>query len=342
MPPSLQASKLKSLARQAGFELAGIAAAEPLADRLWFDGWVRRGMAGRMSYLTDHRAALRMDPRSLLPSARSLLCVGKVYNGPQPYSTSRTPRELGWISRYAWGDDYHRIVRLGLESVARQIEGVEHRICVDTAPLLERGYARMAGLGWIGRNTCLINQNLGSWVFLGEMLLSAGLEPDAPAPDRCGTCRRCIDACPTGALVSGPLGWELDSRLCISYFTIELHGPIEEQHRARMGWHVFGCDICQDVCPWNRRAALTTEPAFSPRFESPPLEQLASVTEKEFREMFRGSPVERARYRGFLRNVAVAMGNSGLRRFQEPLRRLARSTDDVVAGHALWALRQLQ
>ncbi len=208
---SLQAQKLKSLARQAGFELAGIAAAEPLADNQRYDHWVRRGMAGRMSYLTDHRAALRMDPKHLLPSARSVLCVGKVYNGPQPYSTSRTPHELGWISRYAWGDDYHRIVRLGLEKVAEQMDGVEHRICVDTAPLLERSFARMAGLGWIGRNTCLINQNLGSWVFLGEMLLSAGLEPDAPAPDRCGTCRRCIDACPTGALVSGPLGWELDS-----------------------------------------------------------------------------------------------------------------------------------
>ncbi|MCC6364636.1 MAG: tRNA epoxyqueuosine(34) reductase QueG [Bryobacterales bacterium] len=342
MASSLQAQKLKSLARQAGFELAGIAAAEPLADNQRYDHWVRRGMAGRMSYLTDHRAALRMDPKHLLPSARSVLCVGKVYNGPQPYSTSRTPHELGWISRYAWGDDYHRIVRLGLEKVAEQMDGVEHRICVDTAPLLERSFARMAGLGWIGRNTCLINQNLGSWLFLGEMLLSAELDPDTPAPDRCGTCRRCIDACPTGALVPGPHGWQLDARLCISYFTIELHGPIDEQHRARMGWHVFGCDICQDVCPWNRRAALTAEPAFSPRFESPPLEQLAAVTEKEFREMFRGSAVERARYRGFLRNVAVAMGNSGLPCFRAPLQRLAQSNDDVIAEHARWALGQLQ
>ncbi|MBV6430344.1 MAG: Epoxyqueuosine reductase [Bryobacteraceae bacterium] len=338
----IDASKLKFLAREAGFELAGIAAAEPLGDRLWYGDWVRRGMAGRMSYLTDHRAELRMDPKSLLPSARTILCTGKVYNGPQAYSTTRTRRELGWISRYAWGEDYHRIVRQGLEKVAAQLEGVEHRICVDTAPLLERGYARMAGLGWIGRNTCLINQNLGSWVFLGEMLLSAELTPDTPVADRCGTCRRCIDACPTGALVPGPHGWELDSRLCISYLTIELRGPIEEQHRARMGWHVFGCDICQDVCPWNRRATLTTEPAFSPGFESPPLEELASVTEKEFREMFRGSPIERARYRGFLRNVAVAMGNSGLPRFAPHLERLAGSNDGIIAEHARWALSQLQ
>lgn len=342
MAPTLQAAKLKSLALESGFELAGIAASEPLPDRQWYEDWVRRGMAGRMSYLIDHRAAIRMDPKHLLASARSVLCVGKVYNGPQPYSTARTANELGWISRYAWGEDYHRIVRQGLQRVADQLDGVEHRICVDTAPLLERSYARMAGLGWIGKNTCLINQKLGSWVFLGELLLSADVEPGVPAADRCGTCRRCIDACPTGALVQGPLGWELDARFCISYFTIELRGPIEEQHRGRMGWNVFGCDICQDVCPWNRRAALTTEPAFSPRLEAPPLEQLASVTEKEFREMFRGTPVERARYRGFLRNVAVAMGNSGAARFRAPLERLAQSGDEIVAEHARWALRQLQ
>jgi epoxyqueuosine reductase len=299
-----------------------------------------------MGYLTDHRAGIRQDPRLLLASARSILCVGKVYNGPQPYSIHRPAPELGWISRYAWGQDYHHIMRAGLESLAATIsENTEfdYRVCVDTAPLLERSYARLAGLGWIGRNTCLINQQLGSWIFLAEMLLSLELESDQPPPDRCGTCRRCIDACPTNAIVPAPGGdhWELDARLCISYFTIELRGTIPTEHRGAIGRHVFGCDICQDVCPWNNRAAVTCDPAFLPLHEQPPLETLAAIDEKEFRELFRPTPIERARYSGFLRNVAVAMGNSGLPKFREPLRRLATNTDPTVAEHAYWALQQL-
>ncbi len=201
----------------------------------------------------------------------------------------------------------------------------------------------MAGLGWIGRNTCLINQLQGSWFFLGELLSSYELAPDSPPPDRCGTCRRCIDACPTQALV--PIGdrWELDARLCIAYLTIELRGAMPEPLRAGVGRHVFGCDICQDVCPWNRRAPASED--FAPMadfLEAPPLERLAAVTEEEFRELFRRTPIERARYSGFLRNVAVAMGNSGLARFRQPLERLAASGDSVVAEHAEWALRRLE
>src|SRR5581483_1683229 len=216
-----------------------------------------------------------------------------------------------WISRYAWGDDYHDVLRHGLERLAERITEragpFEWRACVDTAPLLERSYARMAGLGWIGRNTCLINQQSGSWFFLGELLVSLEIAPDVPPPDRCGTCRRCIDACPTAAIVPRANGWTVDSRLCISYFTIEQRGPIEEAMRPGIGGHVFGCDICQDVCPWNGRAPVAGE--FEPRNFAPPLIELASLTEVEFRTMFRGTPVTRAKYSGFLRNVAMAMGN---------------------------------
>ena len=198
---------------------------------------------------------------------------------------------------------------------------------MDTTPLLERAYAHHAGLGWIGKNTCLINEQIGSWVFLGEILTSLELESDGPAPFRCGTCTRCIDACPTDALVptgrtDGP-SHALDSTKCISYLTIELRGPIPEDDRAGMGPHIFGCDICQDVCPWNRRAPTTDRPEFQPRNALPDLEELANLTEEEFNRRFARSPVERARYRGFLRNVAVAMGNSGNREFLTLLGKLA-------------------
>jgi epoxyqueuosine reductase len=220
----------------------------------------------------------------------------------------------------------------------RQAAGpFESKICVDTAPLLERSYARIAGLGWIGKNTCLINQNSGSWFFLGELLVSLDIAPDSPPPDRCGTCRRCIDACPTAAIL--PSG--IDSTLCISYFTIELRNTIPMDHRASLGPHVFGCDICQDVCPWNRRAPVTSDPAFAPREFAPPLDRLAALSEPEFRALFRGTPVTRARYSGFLRNVAVAMGNTKLPEFRAPLEKLAVSGDAMVAEHARWALDQL-
>ncbi|HUQ95350.1 MAG TPA: tRNA epoxyqueuosine(34) reductase QueG [Bryobacteraceae bacterium] len=341
MPSGIQPALIRGIAARHGFELAGIAAADPSSDGPRFQDWANRGLAGKMGYLTDHRASLRLDPKKLLSSARSILAVGKVYNGPEPYSTTRTQQELGWISRYAWGEDYHRLLREALEKVALDLRSrvdFEYRICVDTAPLLERSYARLAGLGWIGKNTCLISQQLGSWIFLGEMLLSLELEPDHPAPDRCGSCSRCIDACPTQAIVPGPDGWELDARLCISYFTIELRGPVPAEQRPKIGRHVFGCDICQDVCPWNRRAAITSEPGFLPRSEPPPLERLAELSQQEFKEMFRNSPVERARYSGFLRNVAIAMGNNGSPEFQPALRRLAASPDELVAEHARWAL----
>jgi epoxyqueuosine reductase len=344
----LTSGEIRELARACGFELAGVAPAVPAADISRYREWVAAGYAGEMGYLTDRRAAIREDPRLLLPSARSVICAGKLYNTPWPYSTQFDDSARAWISRYAWGGDYHDVMRCGLkrlDAMLRERAGAEFesKICVDTAPLLERSLARLAGLGWIGRNTCLIDQGSGSWFFLGELLVSLEIAPDAPPPDRCGTCRRCIDACPTAAIVpaSGAPGYAVDSRLCISYFTIELRGGIPEERRAGVGAHVFGCDICQDVCPWNRRAPATQEPAFQPENFAPPLERLAAIGEDEFRAMFRGTPVTRARYRGFLRNVAVAMGSLALPEFRAPLEKLAASRDPLVAEHARWALARI-
>jgi epoxyqueuosine reductase len=339
---NVTASEIKRLARECGFELAGIVPAEPLPDdsRRYLD-WVRRGMAGAMGYLTDRRAQVRTDPKLLLASARSIICVGKLYNGPQPLSTEDGASDRGWISRYAWGEDYHQVLRRGLEQLAAKLgPDHEYKICVDTAPLLERSYARQAGLGWIGKNTCLINQDIGSWIFLGEIITSLALDADSPPPDRCGTCTRCIDACPTQAIA--PHGYEIDARRCIPYFTIELHGEAPDEMRPGIGRHIFGCDICQDVCPWNRSAPVAEDPAFEPRHFAPPLDALAVMTEDEFRSCFRDSPVLRAKYGGFLRNVAIAMGNSGLEKFREPLEQLAASPNGLVSSHARWALQQLE
>jgi epoxyqueuosine reductase len=341
--PVITSGLIRALARECGFELAGVAAALPADDRARYHDWVAAGSAAQMAYLTDHRAAARDDPRNLLPTARSIICAGKLYQTPWPHTTRFDDPERGWISRYAWGDDYHVPLRRDLErldALLHERAGVpfESRVCVDTAPLLERSYARLAGLGWIGKNTCLINQQQGSWFFLGELLVSLDLAPDAPPPDRCGTCTRCIDACPTAAIVPGK---GLDAGLCISYFTIELRGDVPEAQRAATGAHVFGCDICQDVCPWNRRAPATSDPAFAPRHFAPRLADLAAIGEAEFSQMFRGTPITRAKYPGFLRNVAVAMGNARRPEFRAPLERLAASPDPLVASHARWALGQL-
>ncbi len=331
---------IRNLAHECGFALAGVASAGPVADFDRYQNWIDRGLAGDMNYLTDHRAGIRSHPANLLPGVRSIISTGLLYNGPEPYSTAFSDPDRAWISRYAWGEDYHHLVRQQLSNLAgklNKIQQFEWRACVDTAPLLERSIARDAGLGWIGKNTCLINQQSGSWFFLGELLTTLQLEPDTPPADRCGTCTRCIDACPTTALTP----YELDANLCISYLTIELRDEIPENKRSQTGTHIFGCDICQDVCPWNRRAPETTDPAFQPREFAPSLEKMAALTEPEFRAMFRQSAVSRAKYSGFLRNVAVAMGNSGQEKFREPLTRLAKSKDTLVAPHATWALGRI-
>ncbi|MFM2126482.1 MAG: tRNA epoxyqueuosine(34) reductase QueG, partial [Acidobacteriota bacterium] len=232
-------------------------------------------------------------------------CLGKLYNTPAPSG------EHANISRYAWGSaDYHDLLRAAMERMVGQLSQhavFEHKICVDTAPVLERSLARQAGIGWIGKNTCLINEPLGSWFFLGEILTSLDLAPGAPPPDRCGTCTRCIDACPTQALIPGPEGTTLDSRRCISYLTIELRGPIPAEHHAAIGDHLFGCDICQEVCPWNRRAPITSEPGFQPRPVS--WDSLADLNAEGFRTRFRSTPVERTKLSGLQRNVDIVRAN---------------------------------
>jgi epoxyqueuosine reductase len=267
-----------------------------------------------MTYLTDHRAQVRSDPRNLLPSARSILMCGVLYNTEAPLSTEFHDHTRGWISRYAWGCDYHDVLRECFAKLIPLLPPCEYRICVDTAPLLERAYARRAGLGWIGKNTCLINEPKGSWFFLGALLLSLDLVPDEPPPDRCGSCTRCIDACPTAAIVStgrtAP-AWELDSNRCISFHTIESRSETPAELRPAHGNHVFGCDICQDVCPWNSRAPVTGDPAFQPLHFAPPLKDLAALSQEDFRREFRNTPVWRAKHDGFLRNTAMAIANSG-------------------------------
>ena len=349
----MQRELLTRWATDAGFARVGVTPALPLEEFAAFSDWSQRGLAGPMTYLTDRRAAVRGNPRHLLSTARSLLCVAYSYTGPSAASPDFDDAGRAWISCYAWGDDYHDIVKKGLEQVATRMANAwgahDWRACVDTAPLLERGYARLAGLGWIGRNQCLIDERSGSWFFLGFLLTSHELLPDSPPPDRCGTCRRCIDACPTAALVPNPAapgGWELDARLCISTLTIETRGSIPEPLRAAMGRHIFGCDICQEVCPWDRRLLRLPEPARAtapPRdgIVSPPLDRLAALTPQEIQALFRGTPVTRARYHGFLRNVAVAMGNSGVPSFRKSLEPLARHENAMVAEHAQWALERL-
>lgn len=341
----MTAAEVKRIALECGFDLAGIAPADAVADHQRYRQWTGRGMAGKMSYLTDRRGDLRADPRLLLPSARSVLCVGKLYNGPEP-TVASVQEGHGWISRYAWGRDYHDVLRESLERVVEQLAAAgvpfEFKICVDTAPILERSLARLAGLGWIGKNTCLINEGKGSWFFLGELLLSLHLEPDSPPPDRCGTCTRCIEACPTGAIVPDDSAWTLDARRCISYLTIELKGPVPEDLREGIGAHVFGCDICQDVCPWNTHAPMDRDAAFAPNYVAPKLGALAALTDAEFKQEFARSPILRTGYAGLMRNILTALGNYGAPEHLPMIEAAAASMNDVVSEHANWALSKIK
>ncbi len=338
---SVSSHLVRQLAAEVGFQLAGVASAAVTPDFGRFRDWVDRGLPGEMRYLTDHRADLRSNLNNLLANTRSVkISAGMLYVG-QANSSPVSNLAGGHIAAYAEGEDYHtRSSERGNSkpSPARLTPNTpqfEWRTCVDTAPLLERSIAKQAGLGWIGKNTCLIDQQSGSYCLLGELLTTLEIEADpaldAPPPDRCGTCTRCIDACPTTAIVPSPQGgFELDARRCISYFTIELRGDVPEEHRGAIGNNVFGCDICQDVCPWNGHSAQTLHNA--------PLTDLAALTETEFRARFRHTAVSRAKYSGFLRNVAIAMGNSGMQQLREPLERMAGGDDELVAEHARWAL----
>ena len=362
-------------ARALGFDLCGVAPADAFAELANYSEWLERGYAGEMAYLRDER---RSDPRAALDGARSLIVVALNYNSAQPYSTEQAavPSEdapRGWISRYAWGDDYHDVLREKLNTLVERMrvawpEPFEARAYVDTGPIVERVAAKYAGLGWLAKNTCLINEELGSWLFLGVIITTLHLAPslaagEPPAADLCGNCRLCLDACPTQAFAAP---YVLDARRCISYLTIELRGAIPEELRPEMGNAVIGCDICQDVCPWNRKAPVTRLAAFQPRrldaksengkekmgngatLFAPELEWLAALSQEEFSRMFRGSAVKRAKWRGVVRNACVALGNSPLAqnsnsraRLTALLERLTAALDEIIAEHAQWALGKI-
>jgi len=341
--PEARSALARSLARELGFDLVGVASAEPPRELAAFAPWVAAGHAGEMAYLSG-QVEKRSDARAAFPWARSLVCVGLQYDTPDAYSTEAPP-ERGWISRYAWGDDYHDVLKALLERlVERLTERVgpfRARAYADTGPIVERAYAAAAGLGAWGKNTCLLHPEHGSWFFLGELVTDLELQPDAPLRDLCGSCTACLEACPTGAL---PAPYQLDATRCISYLTIEQRGAIPEELRAPLGRHAFGCDICQDVCPWNRRRRHRGGPAFEarPGLAAPDLAELAALDAAAFSARFRQSPVKRAKRRGLLRNVAVALGNAGGAGARPVLERLAADDDALVQEHARWALRRLE
>jgi epoxyqueuosine reductase len=345
---------VKQAAIEEGFSLSGISPAAPLAELDHFPAWIAAGFHGEMDYLakTNDAGELRRAAlANVAPWARSVVVCAANYNSAAPYSTQCDDPGRGWISRYAFVEaDYHELLLKRLRRVERRM--VERIVAdghaaprtwcyVDTGPVVERVLAEHSGIGWTGKNTCLLNQQLGSWLFLGVILSSHALAPDLPAPDRCGSCTLCLDACPTQAFVAPR---QLDATRCISYLTIEQHGPAPEELREKMGRNLFGCDICQDVCPWNRRAPVSSDPAFAPRTElvNPGLEWIAGMNAEEFRRTFRGSPVKRAKLMGLLRNAAIAMGNSGDRKHLPRLRELAQSDDPAVAEHARWAIAKLE
>jgi len=339
----MSASRVKALALAEGFDIVGIAAASPPDALRHFAPWIARGYAGEMAYLTS-QAERRGDLRVAFPWARSVIVVGVQYDTPHPYSTE-APASAGWISRYAWGDDYHDVVKAKLDSLLAKLReelgAFEARNYVDTGPIAEKAYAEAAGLGAYGKNTCLLHPEHGSWFFLGEIVTALELEADAPRADMCGSCTACLDACPTQAF---PEPYVLDATRCISYLTIELRGAVPEALRAGLGRHVFGCDICQDVCPWNRKRRHRGPAAFEPRDGglAPDLGLLARLDAASFSERFRKSPVKRAKRRGLLRNVALALGNSGSAAARAALQGLAHDEDPIVGEHARWALARLE
>jgi epoxyqueuosine reductase len=377
-------------ASQLGFAMAGVARAEKFPELARQEEWLARGYAGEMKYLNDAR---RSEPQAALPGIQSVIVCALTYNTghartEQAFAelndASETGGPRGWISRYAWGDDYHDVLREKLQILLNGLreqhpQPFEARIYADTGPINERVLAKHAGLGWLGKNTLLLNERIGSFFFLGVILTTLDLPPtlgssEVPPADRCGTCRKCIDACPTEALVDP---YVMDARKCISYLTIELRGAIPEQLREPMAQHIFGCDICQDVCPWNRHAPVTEAKEFQPRSFGHPmpaadrdekefslngkngaspetlflprLERIASLSQSEFSEMFRGSPIKRTKWQGLIRNVCVALGNSNFngdlaafKRISSVLTRLAASPDPVISESAQWAVSRIQ
>ena len=341
---------IKAKALELGFDLVGITTVEPSILAEPYRDWLANGYAGEMEYLARN-VEKRLDPGLMLAGAKSLIVVGMNYyaDAEEGAGTPKADAERGIFARYARGDDYHDVMKARLavllETLKAEYGGeIEGRVFVDTAPILEREVARRAGLGWFGKNTLLINTRRGSYFFLGEILTTAELIPDASAMGGCGTCTRCLDACPTGALVAP---YQLDARRCLSYLTIEVKGAIPEEFRPALveaGNRIYGCDICQEVCPFNlRRSAPTVEPVYQSRevTDMPQLTELLLLSEEEFRAKFKGSAVKRAKRRGLLRNAAAALAQSDAPEAIAALEyAAANDSEPLVREHAAWALEK--
>jgi epoxyqueuosine reductase len=331
---------IKERAKEIGFDLVAVSPVRQFPENQFYKEWLTKGFAGQMHYL-DRNSEKRADIKNVLPGAKSVICCAVNYNTDFPYSVYCDDADRGWISRYAWADDYHDSTSKKLKSLNEFCNDLipqtfNSKFYVDTGPVLEKVYSKYSGIGWIGKNTCLINQGAGSWLFLGEIITDIELEYDSPVPDRCGTCTRCIEACPTQAIVEP---YVLDSRKCISYLTIELKGTIPAELREGVENNIYGCDICQDVCPWNGDADISNDINFFPRenLYNPKLSDLANIGIEEFRELFAGSPIKRTKRRGLLRNVMIAIGNSGSREFVDDIKIALRDEEPVIRAAAVWA-----
>lgn len=335
-----------ALAKSLGFDVAGVTTAYPVPTLNAYRTWLSCGYHGDMAYLArPDRVVRRANPELVLPGVRSVVCVGLNYYQEEPSHPSPRDPGRGSVARYAWGTDYHDLMLRRLEKLAARMAyespGVECRCYVDTGPVLERAYAARAGLGFIGKNGALISPTFGPWLFLGEVLTTAKLEQTPPSTGSCGSCRRCIDACPTGAIVSP---YVVDARRCLSYLTIELRGPIPEHLRSQLGTRVFGCDVCHEMCPWHRFATPTSENAFRPRprFDvAPHLGSLALLSREDFARRYDGRPIARAGRDGLARNAIVALANSGDPQAEAPLTHVAAEGDEATRALAEWALRRL-
>lgn len=332
-------------ARELGFDLVGVAPVNPIPYLNAYRSWITQGYHGEMGYMArPDRVERRENPDRIVPGVCSVICVGlNYYSVPLPAHFERYP-SCGLISNYAWGMDYHDLMMPRLERLATFIGAemgrqVTHRAYVDTGPVLERAYAALAGLGFVGKNTCLIHPRIGSWLFLGEILVDVELDPTTKQTHTsCGTCRRCLDACPTGALVAP---YVLDARRCISYLTIELKGPISYELRPLMGNWIYGCDVCQVVCPWQRFAQPTRERSFRAggvERTAPRLLDLVEMGEEAFQKRYKGSPIFRIGRQRLLRNAAVALGNWGDDQAVPALVRALTDVEPLARGHAAWAL----
>ena len=341
MQPQAASRLVKQLAHELGFDLVGLSRLAPIPRADFYRQWLDQGRAGRMAYLSSNQHS-RADPRALLPAARSAIVVALSYH--QPHRQQPTGLK-GSVAMYAWGRDYHQVIANKLDQLVGLLRQkldtpFDSRACIDTAPILEREIAAAAGLGWIGKNTLLIHPRLGSYLFLGVLLTSLELLADQPTPDRCGTCRRCLDACPTRAFYQP---YAMDARRCISYLTIELRDAIPDQLRSAVGAWVFGCDVCQQVCPYNRKAPPATEPAFAaePLTDRLDLCELLCWDQRRYRQVVQGTAMARAKLPMMRRNAAVALGNVASAPPPE-LTHAAQQSEPLVAQHARWALERLK